>query len=57
MNALNTVDPKAGNILILDHDVVPTVMALMQQAISLVKSKGKWRFVTMDQCLGTPCYR
>ncbi|KAJ3337856.1 chitin deacetylase [Gonapodya sp. JEL0774] len=56
-NALNNQSPQSGNILILDHDVVPTVTTLIQQAIDAVQSRGGWRFVSMDECLGRPCYR
>ncbi|KXS14287.1 carbohydrate esterase family 4 protein [Gonapodya prolifera JEL478] len=49
--------PGNGNILPLMHDRLARVAEVINQVVPMLRANGQWRFVTMDQCLGRPCFR
>ncbi|KXS19014.1 carbohydrate esterase family 4 protein [Gonapodya prolifera JEL478] len=55
--AVRSLNPASASIVSLDHDILPNVTDIIIDATSVVRSEEGWRFVTMEECLGVPCYR
>ncbi|KAF9166123.1 hypothetical protein DFQ26_008626 [Actinomortierella ambigua] len=53
---INKSDPTKDSFILLQHELLPwSVNTLTERLIDEVSKKG-YRFVTIDECLGTPAY-